>query len=39
MGKLVDIYEKRQAYNYEEQYYEMEYENKVVRETMRCFVR
>lgn len=39
MEKLIDVYEKRQPYNYEAKYYDMEYENRVVRETMRCFVR
>ena len=31
MSKLTEIYEKREPYNYEAEYYELEYENKVVR--------
>ena len=37
--KLVEVFEKRGDYHYEEGYYDLQYENNVVRETARCFVK
>lgn len=38
MQKVIEIHEKRDTYNYEAEYYELQYENNVIRETIRCFM-
>jgi hypothetical protein len=39
LQKLIEVYEKRESYNYESEYYELEYENNVIREMIRCFMK